>query len=135
MTSSSPHPDKKGCPDGHALLYRFMSVPIFEGDRIVAVAAVANKREQYDASDARQVTLLLDGMWKVVQRKKAEEALRESEERLCFLLPPDFWQPRRRKEKDIERASRQYRFIPYRHPLRPGDRPQPGGAGQFSPNP
>jgi signal transduction histidine kinase len=56
-----------------------MVSPILEGGRVVGVAAVANKDEDYDARDVRQHTLLLDGMWKLIQREKAERALRESE--------------------------------------------------------
>ncbi len=76
---------KKGYPAGHVPLKRLMSVPFFDGTRIVAVAAVANKEEDYDASDVRQLTLLMDGMWKLLQRKKTEESLRESEKQLRFL--------------------------------------------------
>jgi PAS domain S-box-containing protein len=58
---------------------RIMIVPVFENDRIVAIAGVGNKATEYDPSDARQVTLLTDGMWKIIQREKAEKDLRESE--------------------------------------------------------
>jgi len=61
----------------HAPLARIMIVPIFENDRIVAVAGVGNKVEEYNPSDARQLTLLMDGMWKIIQREKAEKDLRE----------------------------------------------------------
>jgi PAS domain S-box-containing protein len=77
--SSSLH--WKGLPYGHVPVFRFMSVPIFDGKRIVAIAAVANKQGEYDESDVRQLTLLMEGMWQIVQRKRAEEALRESEEK------------------------------------------------------
>ncbi|MFP5213622.1 MAG: PAS domain S-box protein [Acidobacteriota bacterium] len=63
----------------HVAMERFMSTVVLEGDRTVAVAAVANKDRDYDQSDLRQLTLLLDGMWRFIQRGKAEEALRESE--------------------------------------------------------
>lgn len=70
---------RKGYPDGHIQLSRFMVVPVFENGRIVALAAVGNKEEDYDASDMRQLTLLTDGMWKLVQRERAERSLREAE--------------------------------------------------------
>ena len=38
-----PHPLKKGYPEGHAKLNRFMSVPVFGDDKIVAVVGLANK--------------------------------------------------------------------------------------------
>jgi len=79
---SAPHPAKRGYPEGHIPPTRFMSIPVFDGERIVAVAAVANKEEEYDESDVRQLTLLMQGMWRLVQRKQAEEALRKKDEEL-----------------------------------------------------
>jgi signal transduction histidine kinase/DNA-binding response OmpR family regulator len=73
------HPHKKGYPEGHIPLFRVMVVPVFDGNRIVMLAAAANKKEVYENSDVRQVTLLMDGMWKLVQRERAEKKLRESE--------------------------------------------------------
>lgn len=72
---------KKGYPEGHVRVKRHMNVPIFDGDKIVAVAGVGNKQEEYDDSDVRQLTLLIQGMWSIVKRQRAEEDLRASEER------------------------------------------------------
>jgi PAS domain S-box-containing protein len=58
-----------------------MNVPIFDGKRIVAVAGVGNKDTDYNESDVLQLSLLIQGMWRLVQRRRAEEALRASEER------------------------------------------------------
>ncbi len=72
---AAPHPGKKGYPEGHIKLRRLLNIPIFEGDHITAVAAVANKEEHYDESDVRELTLLMNGMWWQIQRRRAEEAL------------------------------------------------------------
>jgi signal transduction histidine kinase len=56
-----------------------MSVPVFDGTRIVAIALVGNIEEDYDDSDLNQLTLLMDGMWKLIQRRQSDKALRESE--------------------------------------------------------
>ncbi|MGO8878301.1 MAG: PAS domain S-box protein [Desulfomonilaceae bacterium] len=77
----APHPLKKGYPEGHAPLHRYLTVPVFIGDRIVAVVGVANKESDYSQTDILQLTLLMDSVWKVVDRLKAEEKIRESEER------------------------------------------------------
>ena len=74
------HPLKKGLPEGHVRLRKFMTLPVFSAERIVAVVGVANKDEDYNEADALQLTLLMDGVWKVIQNKRAEEALRASEE-------------------------------------------------------
>jgi len=75
---SAPNPLKKGYPAGHARLHRFLSVPIIVGGKIVAVAGVANKEADYTTADTHQLTLLMDSVWKTVDRLKAEAALRES---------------------------------------------------------
>jgi PAS domain S-box-containing protein len=67
------------CPNIPIAIGRFMSVPITAGDRVVLLAIVGNKDEEYDSSDIRQLSLLLDGVWKLVQRRKAEKDLREAE--------------------------------------------------------
>lgn len=77
---------KKGCPEGHVPLTRVMSVPVFDGDRIAAVIAVANKKGEYAEADARQLSLLGDGVWKAAQRMKAENELKASEEKYRFLF-------------------------------------------------
>ncbi len=66
-------------PCSHLPPRRLLSVPILSDGRIVAAAVVADKEEEYDQSDARQLGLLMDGMWKILLRKRAEAALRESE--------------------------------------------------------
>ncbi|MEJ2671061.1 MAG: GAF domain-containing protein [Deltaproteobacteria bacterium] len=72
---AAPSPYKKGYPEGHAEIRRHMNIPVFDGDHIVAVAGVGNKEDDYDDSDVRQLTLLMNGMWWQLKRKRAEEAL------------------------------------------------------------
>ncbi len=76
---------KKGYPKGHVSIIRYMNIPVFDGGKIVAVASVGNKKENYNKSDVRQLNLLMDGMWKIIHRKRSEVALRKSEERYRLL--------------------------------------------------
>ena len=72
---------KKGHPKGHVNVVRHMNIPVSDGERIVAVAGVGNKHKDYDESDVRQLTLLMEGMWRLIQRKRAdEEAFRAKEQ-------------------------------------------------------
>jgi signal transduction histidine kinase len=71
----APNPLKKGHPEGHVKVLRHMNAPVFDGERIVIVAGVGNKEAPYDESDVRQVTLLMQGMWQLLQRRQAEESL------------------------------------------------------------
>ncbi len=80
-----PNPYIKGIPEGHVPIQRHMNIPVFEGSRIVAVAGVANKEEDYVETDVRQLQLLMKSMWRHIQRKRAQEALEESESTLRFL--------------------------------------------------
>lgn len=78
---AAPSPGKKGYPQGHVELRRHMNAPIFDGEQIVIVAGVGNKEEAYDETDVQQLTLLMQGLWRIIERKQAEEELRRSEER------------------------------------------------------
>jgi len=80
------NPWKKGCPEGHVSITSHMNVPIFEGDKIVIVAGVGNKKDPYIEDDVRQLTFMIDGMWKILKASRAEKSLRESEERYRFLV-------------------------------------------------
>jgi PAS domain S-box-containing protein len=78
---AAPNPDKKGYPEGHVEIRRHLNVPVFDGDHIVAVAGVGNKEKPYDDADVRQLTILMNGMWGLLQRRKTEEALISAVER------------------------------------------------------
>ncbi len=69
----------KGLPFSLDPLHRFMSIPVCDGERAVAVGVVANKGGSYDQSDLRQFTLLMDGMWKLMERERSMKALKEAE--------------------------------------------------------
>lgn len=75
------NPLKKGYPEGHAHLRCFLTIPVFSQEKIVAVVGVANKQAPYDENDVRQLTLLMHSVWHVADRKRAEEALLQSEAR------------------------------------------------------
>lgn len=75
------HPERRGYPEGHIPIERHLSVPLIDGDEVVAVAGVGNKQGAYDDADARQLLLFMGGMWALLQRKRAQAALRESEAR------------------------------------------------------
>jgi len=66
---------KKGYPSGHLELFSYLTIPVFSGEKIVAVIGVANKGGVYDETDVRQLTLLSDSVWKYVERKNTEEEL------------------------------------------------------------
>ncbi|MFZ2958755.1 MAG: GAF domain-containing protein [Candidatus Ozemobacteraceae bacterium] len=80
------HPFKKGYPAGHVSLTRFLTVPVFKDDQIVAVVGVGNKASNYDEVDVLQLTMLMKAVWNFVDIKRGEEALRTSEQQHRAIL-------------------------------------------------
>ena len=70
---AAPSDLKKGYPDGHVPLFRFLSIPVFDNEKIVAVVGVANKVLPYDQANLLQLTLVMDGVWKIAARLIMEE--------------------------------------------------------------
>ncbi len=61
---------------------RHLDVPIFNDGKIVVVAGVCNNSANYDNSDIRQMTMLLEGVWLHVLNKCAEEELARLERQI-----------------------------------------------------
>ncbi len=83
-------PERKGYPEGHSPIVRHVSVPIVHKNRVEAISGVANKETLYNDSDVRQLQLFMDGVWKIIERKRAQEelalALKEKEDLLRDLM-------------------------------------------------
>jgi len=68
-------PWKRGTPQGHVPLQRFLGIPALRGERIVLVAGLANKEEDYDEQDQQEATLLLQRLVEILGRRDAERSL------------------------------------------------------------
>jgi diguanylate cyclase (GGDEF)-like protein/PAS domain S-box-containing protein len=68
--------------DPDAPVSRFMTIPVFSRDQIVAVVGVANKAEPYTDTDVDQLTQIMDVVWKIADRQQAEARLQEFAEQL-----------------------------------------------------
>ena len=75
------HPNRRELPDGHVPITRMMTVPVFRQNRIVALAGVANKSSEYTEEDAKQVNAFTTAIQTILDRKRAEERLKMSEEK------------------------------------------------------
>ena len=73
---SACHPLNNNFPEGHSPLGRFMTIPVFSYDRIVAVVGVANKAEEYTNGDVQQLMQIMEAVWNIAERKLSEERLR-----------------------------------------------------------
>lgn len=73
---------KKGFPQGHVRLKRFLSAPVFIDGKIVAVVGVANKQDPYSQLDVDQLVLMSDSLWNIMERRRVEEELNRANESL-----------------------------------------------------
>ena len=66
---------KHGLPAGHAVLERFISVPVIEDDRVVMLAGVGNKPEAYGETDVETVQLLANAIWRLARHRRSQREL------------------------------------------------------------
>jgi len=71
----------RGTPEGHVRLNNFLTIPVILDNKIVAVTGVANKPTDYNDSDVRQLTLLMDNVWKISERISLIEDLKAAKEK------------------------------------------------------
>ncbi len=74
-------------PGGAALVFgglspitRYMLAPVVEDGRVVCIAAVANKEQDYEPSDLRQLEVFINGMWFQLRRRWAVQALQKAKD-------------------------------------------------------
>lgn len=73
---------RRGLPQGHVALTRFMSVPIFQAGRIAYVYCVGNKAVDYDAFDLANLQLLTSEVDLLLGHRAAKRKLMDNEARL-----------------------------------------------------
>ena len=78
---TAPGPRRKGLPEGHPPLSRFLTLPVIRAGRMVAVVGVANKTAPYDDEDVTQLKIFTDGLWNVLERQEAQAQLSAVNER------------------------------------------------------
>lgn len=71
------HPHKHGTPEGHVKIERFLAVPVFDGEHVALIAAVANKEDDYQQFDATVLSSLMSQAWLTIQRNRDEQQLRK----------------------------------------------------------
>ena len=65
--------DRKGMPEGHAVVLRELVVPVLRGKKVVAILGVGNKGTPYDKHDVRWVGIVADIAWDIVAKKIGED--------------------------------------------------------------
>jgi PAS domain S-box-containing protein len=78
----SGHPGSEGLPEGHPLLDSFLGVPLRNEGEIIGILAVANRQGGYCRRQVEDLEAFSPAVKEALLRKRAEQALEESEERL-----------------------------------------------------
>jgi PAS domain S-box-containing protein len=71
--------NKKGMPEGHAPVRRQLLVPVIRNNKIVAALGVGNKETLYTKQDVKVAEQLADLTWDIIDKKRTEQNLGESE--------------------------------------------------------
>ena len=64
--------------DDTMYVMRFISAPIFDGDRVVCIAAVCNKQSDYIEADLQQLEAFIGGAWLILQRHEFTRELQRA---------------------------------------------------------
>ena len=78
--------NKKGWPEGHAMVHRQLTIPVIRNQQVVAVCGVGNKVFEYDQLDLENAQLLADLIWELAESIVTREQLTESEKQLRGLV-------------------------------------------------
>ena len=76
------HPEGVGVPQGHLTLTAFLGVPLMQEGRAVGMIGLANREGGYGNEHLQILQALAPTVLEAIQRRRAEDALKESEERL-----------------------------------------------------
>lgn len=68
--------NKHGLPPGHSALTRLLSIPVMEEGEVRMMTGVGNKAGDYTDFDVETVQLIGSETWRIVRRRRSENALR-----------------------------------------------------------
>ncbi|MEZ7893320.1 MAG: PAS domain S-box protein [Candidatus Wallbacteria bacterium] len=69
----------------HSWFRKQIIVPVINDEKVVMIVCVANKWDDYNDSDIRHLTLLMEGTWHIIKQKAAEKSIKEANAKLMEL--------------------------------------------------
>jgi len=69
---------RKGLPEGHSDMLRFVSIPLTKFRAVVMVIGVGNKAEDYDDRDVETVQLFANEILRLIQRGRNQASLKQA---------------------------------------------------------
>lgn len=82
----SSHPDSIGFPPEHPGVESFLGVPLVRDGRIVGVVCMGNREGGYTSAELESLEAMVPTMVEALLRKRAEQELRDREERLRLFI-------------------------------------------------
>ena len=79
------HPDRVGVPEGHPAITNFLGVPLKHRGKTIGMIGLGNKPSGYAAADQEAVENLSVAIVEALRNKRAETALRESDQKLRMI--------------------------------------------------
>lgn len=68
---------KKGVPEGHFPLIRFISTPIIKDDKVKSIVGIGNKSSEYSNEDVKTLELYMNLLWDLLENRKYKEQIKE----------------------------------------------------------
>ena len=96
-------PLRRGYPKGHVPVRNHMNLPVFDNGRIVIIAGVGNKKGDYTEEDVQQLSLIMDGTWNIVKRKRLEDELRQTNDNLEKIIDE--------RTSELQKANEELHYI------------------------
>ncbi len=86
VNDPASHPDSIGTPEGHPQLTAFLGVPFIQKEKAIGMVAVGNRDGGYAQEQQQDLEAVVSAIFQALFRKRAEEALRQSEQRWATTL-------------------------------------------------
>ena len=80
------NPQSGALPHGFGEISRYLSVPLIVDNKVVMLVGVGNKDMDYSEKDVLMLTLIMDGIWRIKDKKRTVEERLENERILDTLL-------------------------------------------------